>query len=566
MKTLLLVSLFFLFTGKAFSQSPAGFWMICCVEESCEGAEFQQFESELNALKYLDSIAKYYESTGYLQLAVLKDKITKDSLKVQLQLGKQYYWQDLDYESVPESFLPVNAPPSSYVELKNWMQQVISQAENSGYPFAQIQIDSLQRVENKLSGKISFDAGPLILWDSVEVQGNTKTRPSYLQHLLKIRPGKSFSQKQLDEATATLLRFPYFMVTSAPSVSFHIRKARPIFSIKDRKLNTIDGIIGLLPNENDPGKMLITGQFDLELYHLGGKGRDVALSWKRMNVETQSLDISAKESYLFNSQLDLSLGFSLLKQDTSFMNRVFKLEFGYQTSEAGYLRFFSKRQAADLISVSEYREVITIPKAADYRWNQYGVGGIYERLDSPFFPRRGFYLEGMFAAGNKRILQNTGIPELAYEGIAMNSPQYLAEAHFDQHVYVNPLWGMWFRGNAGFIKNKNLLLNDLFRIGGLNSLRGFNENFFYASRFGYVNMEQRLFFGENSFLLLFADLGILENPYFAAQIDKPISFGTGVNLDTGTGLFQFIFGVGKSNQQPLQFSHSRIHFGYKARF
>jgi hypothetical protein len=66
--------------------------------------------------------------------------------------------------------------------------------------------------------------------------------------------------------------------------------------------------------------------------------------------------------------------------------------------------------------------------------------------------------------------------------------------------------------------------------------------------------------------MVFADAGILENPYFATVIDRPVSFGAGLNLETGSGLFRFIYGVGKSNLQPLQFSYSRIHFGYLARF
>jgi hemolysin activation/secretion protein len=125
---------------------------------------------------------------------------------------------------------------------------------------------------------------------------------------------------------------------------------------------------------------------------------------------------------------------------------------------------------------------------------------------------------------------------------------------------------MWFKGNGGFIQNENLLLNDLFRLGGLKTIRGFNENFFFARSFGYLSMEQRLFFGENSFLMVFVDAGILENPYFASSIDRPISFGAGLNLETGSGLFLFIYGVGRSNLQPLEFSYSRIHFGYLARF
>jgi hemolysin activation/secretion protein len=116
------------------------------------------------------------------------------------------------------------------------------------------------------------------------------------------------------------------------------------------------------------------------------------------------------------------------------------------------------------------------------------------------------------------------------------------------------------------MRNENLFLNDLFRLGGLKSIRGFNENFFYARSYVYINIEQRLFFDQSSFLMIFVDGGTLENPYFAKTIDYPVSFGAGLNLETGSGIFRFIYGVGKSNLQPLEFSYSRIHFGYLARF
>ena len=116
------------------------------------------------------------------------------------------------------------------------------------------------------------------------------------------------------------------------------------------------------------------------------------------------------------------------------------------------------------------------------------------------------------------------------------------------------------------MENENLFLNELFRLGGLKSIRGFNEKYFYAKRFGYINFEQRLFFDQNSFLTVFADMGILDNPYEAQKIDHPFSFGTGINLDTDGGLFSFVFALGNSNTQPLSFSYSRIHFGYLARF
>lgn len=455
---------------------------------------------------------------------------------------------------------------SAYNSASRWMRDVISRAENKGFPFAQIKLDSIERDGNLLSAVFNFESGPLILWDSVNVAGDTKTQEKYVQNITGIRPGMPFSQKQLNAASKVLARSPYFIQAQPPQIDFQQQKAQPTFTLRDRNSNVLDGVIGLLPNQNEPGKMLVTGQLDLELYHLGGKGRDVALHWKRLNIATQSLDISAKESYLFNSPLDISIGFSLLKQDSTFLNRYFSLDFGYHMSQISYLRFFTRRQSSDVLDTKAFDEVTELPEVADYRWNQYGIGWSWDKRDSPYFPRRGTLIASEFALGNKRILENTGFPAEVYDHLDLNSPQYRGQLEIENHSYIKPTWGMWLKGSVGFTQNQNLLLNDLFRLGGLKSIRGFNENYFFAKSYGFVNMEQRLFFGENSFLMVFADFGILENPYFATSIDKPFSFGAGINLDTGSGVFRFIYGVGKSNLQPLQFSYSRIHFGYLARF
>src|SRR5690606_13688593 len=117
------------------------------------------------------------------------------------------------------------------------------------------------------------------------------------------------------------------------------------------------------------------------------------------------------------SPLDVQVGFSLLKQDSTFVNRTFKLDFGYRFSDGGYLDLFTARQAGDLISVEGIDTGQTLPEAIDYRWNQYGIGVDWDKLDSPVAPRRGGRIQGRFSLGNKRILQNTGLPEEVYAGL-----------------------------------------------------------------------------------------------------------------------------------------------------
>lgn len=531
------------------------------------GGNWRYFQDSLISNRFLDSISESFQKEGYLEMFIETKKSGADSLQIEFFPGPKYAWAKVNTGNIPRQMLNAIGPiGKDFPSILDWMDRLILEAEDLGHPFASANLDSLTLEGDSIHATLNFDFGPLITWDSIAVSGQTKTLPQYVQNLTGIEPGNPFSQEEFEESILTLGRSPYFTIAGKPEITFQTKSARPTFNLRDRNANVLDGIIGLLPNENESGKILITGQLDLELYHLGGKGRDLALHWQRLNISTQSLDLMAKESFLFNSPLDLSLGFNLLKQDTTFINRNFSLDFGYRLKRGEHLRFFTNRKAGDLISTAAYQNVTELPNVADFRWNQYGIGWDWNKLDSPVFPRKGYWFTGEFSAGNKEIIENTGIPEEVYTDLVLNSPQYLGKIDLEKHFFLKQTWGILLRASGGFTQNQNLLLNDLFRLGGLKTIRGFNENYFYARSYGYLNTEQRLFFGENSFLMVFADIGILENPYFATSIDKPFSFGTGVNLDTGTGIFRFIYGVGKSNAQSLAFSYSRIHFGYLARF
>lgn len=525
--------------------------------------DFAQVDS---ARQFADSIALVFQSEGFLD-GFFGENSKGDTLYFIWNSGPLFRWEKIKPGNVPALFVDeLGKPGLEYPEPFFWMERSLGLAENSGFPFAELKIDSLEIKDNLISGVMNFDSGPLITWDSLEVSGESKTQQRYLQQLSGLNPGEAFSQEKLEKAAQSVLKSPYFTLVGAPELSFQTQQAKPIFTLQDRRVNVFDGVIGFLPNENEPGKMLITGEVDLQLYHLGGKGRDFSVNWQRLNIQSQALEIKAKEAFVFRSPLDFQVGFSLLKQDSSFVNRTFELDFGYRISDEGYLNFFTRRQAGDLISPDDLENNQFLPAAIDFRWNQYGIGIDWDNLDSPVSHRKGSRFQGRFSLGNKRIIQNTGLPEELYEGLEESSPQYQGWFSGEKHLFLNSFWGMWLRGVGGFLENENLFLNELYRLGGLKSIRGFNEKNFYAKGYGYFNLEQRLFFDQNSYLVVFADLGVIENPYEVQKIDYPISFGTGINLDTDGGLFSFVFALGKSNTQPLSFSYSRIHFGYLARF
>lgn len=526
----------------------------------------KQWLTNLDSAEYLvDQILQTKLNEGYLE-AGWKVDLQGDTSYYRLSEGKLYSWSkiqlvddslgfDLGFED------SVNIPyPKPYQVLEQWL----SLREKSGFPFAQAQLQVVSMTNGLLQGLIQLDPGPFITWDSLEVKGNTKTQRKYLQRFSGITPGTPFSQDRYEQAVKKIGANTYFTWESEPELQFRTRQAVPVFSLRDRRINVFDGIVGFLPNANEPGRLLVTGQVDLRLFHLGGKGREAGLQWQKLNQQSQSLDVRFKERFLLGSPLDVEVTFSLLKQDSSFVNRNFGIDFGLQITERNYLTFFHRRQSGDLITVDS--EGADLGELVDFRWNHYGVRWDWSDIDQPESPRRGSRFQSEVSVGNKRIIENTGIPQEAYDEVDQSSPQIQAKVTAEKNLYVKPRYGVWLNFSAGHIQNQNLFLNELFRLGGLKSIRGFYETFFFAQSFGYLNMEHRLYLDSRSYLMVFSDVGVLSNPFSSPRLNRPVSFGSGINLDTGGGLFSFVVAVGKSNEQPMSFSYSRVHFGYLARF
>jgi hemolysin activation/secretion protein len=122
------------------------------------------------------------------------------------------------------------------------------------------------------------------------------------------------------------------------------------------------------------------------------------------------------------------------------------------------------------------------------------------------------------------------------------------------------------KASVGVLVNENLLGNDLFRLGGLRSIRGFNENYFFANNYIYFTAEPRFYFDTCSYFMIFVDAGRLENNVKVLQTDFPLSTGLGFSLETNGGVFNLIYALGMSNSQDFSLNLSKIHFGFTGRF
>ena len=78
----------------------------------------------------------------------------------------------------------------------------------------------------------------------------------------------------------------------SPEIQFDDSLFKIHLNVIDKPSNSFNGVVGFLPNENQPGKVLVTGIIYLGLNNLFNSGKQFEFDWNKLNLETQELKIS----------------------------------------------------------------------------------------------------------------------------------------------------------------------------------------------------------------------------------------------------------------------------------
>jgi hemolysin activation/secretion protein len=130
---------------------------------------------------------------------------------------------------------------------------------------------------------------------------------------------------------------------------------------------------------------------------------------------------------------------------------------------------------------------------------------------------------------------------------------------------LNDKNSIFTRFTGSILSSDNYLDNELFRFGGINSIRGFEENSLTANLFTVLNTEYRYRLSKTLYVHSVLDVAYFENKNILTK-QKLYGFGFGFGLLTNSGLFKFNYSGGKIENQQFKFSDSKIHISLSTTF
>ena len=523
----------------------------------------KKYDNPVELLKIQQSVVKQLRAKGYvtanIDSAVVKD--TKTLLYV--YVGEKIKWSILDAKGVESDALnhagykerwyknkPLN--PTQFATLCN---RLIRHYENSGYPFTEVFLDSISLENSTMYAKLNLVKHQKVFIDSVVIKSNDDISTHLVQNIINIKKGEVYNEAKIKQISNKIKESGLFLETESWKILFAKNETKLYLFLTTNKSSQFNGIAGVQP---DPAtnRISITGDVDLRLLNVLKRAELMNVKWKRFQQLSQELTMQATYPFLFQSQFGTDLMLHLYKRDTSFL----------ELEQRAEILYFLNNGSAFKTSVKKYSSQ-TQSTFLDNGFNTvnalyYGLGLITNRLDYRLNPLKGYLLDLNASLGNKKI-------ERIDEQIDADNKvlQGVFDGRLDVFIPLQKKTTIRLSNQARYIFSDQIYNNELFRIGGLKTLRGFDEESIFASFYSIATVELRYLFEQNSNFYLFTDVAYFERQTVeSSAFNNATSFGLGVNFETGAGIFSVNYGIGRLNQNPFLVRAAKIHFGFVALF
>jgi outer membrane protein assembly factor BamA len=532
------------------------------------------FNTVFTTRKQVDNELRSIKSTllneGYLAVSIDSVHATKVLVTATFHQGKLYKWAQLKRGNAEEDVLSsigfrdklYRNKPLRPGEYQNLFEKLIKHYENNGYPFVSLNLDSIEFEDESISAVLNVQKNQLVKIDSIHIKGETSASDLYIYNYLSMKPGIPYNESLIRQIGSRLKEIPFVQQIKPAEIEFTEKSTELYLYIKDKKASQFNGILGVLP-DNETGKITITGDARLRLKNALKRGELIDFNWRKLQTLTQDLKVSFNYPFLFNTPFGIDLNFKLYKQDSTFIELNRNIGVQFLLKGGNYLKVYLNNQTSDLLDASNFVNSTTLPPFADISTNIYGIGIKKEKLDYRLNPRKGFSVYFNGGAGIKTIKKINDLDESIYDDIKLRSTQYNLDAQAAVYLPLKNRSTVKVGVNAAYIYNENMFINEMHRIGGIKTLRGFDEISIIASAYSIFTLEYRFLLEQNSNLYVFFDGAYYENRSTGSFIsDTPYGFGAGISFQTKPGIFSINYALGKQFDNPILFRAAKIHFGF----
>ena len=511
--------------------------------------QYQKKHLDITSLyKETSRIEKQLKSAGYFSVRIQKFLTVKDTTNVTYDLGEKIenallsvdslHYQLLKKFNIKNGVLKVAA-----ANLETTLEEITQQLDAKGFSFAETSLKNTFVKETVLFADLQIISSNKRTINSVIVKGFEKFPKSFVTHFLKIDAQTVFTKSKLKEITKRLEAVSFVTQTKPIETLFKKDSTLVYLYLKKKQNSSFDGLVNF--NSDASGALQLNGYLDIKLQNVFNRGEELTLLWNRFDQERQELNLKTYIPFLYNSPLSSRFEFSLYKQDSTFLNTAFKTDFSLFLNKSTQLAINYDYIASKIITAALNTETTTA-------FNSQFIGVSFQ-YKVP--------LKDVFSSQKAQLLFN---PKIGQRTSNSQTENQLKIALLASYIFeFNERNSLSVANNSGYLNSASFLQNEMYRIGGEKSIRGFNAQSLFATKYSFFNVSYRFLASKKSFIYTITDFGQFRD---LNTSKKAISIGAGYQFLTNNSQVNLNYALGRIDNQPFNYKTSTLNINFVTYF
>jgi hypothetical protein len=518
--------------------------------------EFLSFKSKSNNMfgltdfdliidKKIDSL----NGLGYINLKTSKKVTTNKHISYIYQNNKIEYVSIYINDSILNFLnnnLEINKYQSSakvnFIEIEEYLKSTTKEIASLGYPFNFVQLINIEEINNNLSAELKIDLNSKRKIDRIIIKGYEDFPLSFIKHFIRLKENDVFNIEEIKEKSFKINNLKFVQQYRDPEILFERDSTITYLYLNKIKNNRFDGYIGF-NNSDNSNEIEINGYVDLSLLNSFNKGEEIKLNYRNNGAEKQYLIIDFNIPYIFNGPIGLNGSINLTKKDSSYTKDEQFIGINYLTKK-------NKKLILNLNTVNSNSNTSnnsSLIKDFKSKFIKFEFKEQKSNFENELIPIKFFNSIELFSGQRK---DNLGTEkQIKLKTVTYNNFKISKKINFFIKLET-----------FNFI-SKSYYLNELNLFGGINSIRGFEENSLNSNKHYIINSEFRFSLDNTIYINTIFDAAYFENK-LTIQKEHLYSFGLGLNLKTDSGIFKLIYANGTVNGNPVDLKTSKIHLSF----
>ena len=413
----------------------------------------------------------------------------------------------------------------------------------NGYPFSKINIvNFIQLDSNLISADLYIELGQKRKIDKIVIKGYKNFPKKFFKYFLDINKNADLDLENIRKKSAKIDNLLFVKKTKDPEVLFTDDSTIVYFYLKKTKKNSFDGFLGFNSDENT-NKLDLQGNLNLNIINAFNSGEEINIRYVSENSEDKLFYSNLEIPYLLSSPISIGLSLNISKKDSTF-----------STNSTG---------------VNLY---------SDFKKTKFGLG--YEKINSSAYIQndntQDFDLRKLnfFISRSKidysNILYQKKL-EFFYNYSFGEKTQNIVTPHSTHKFKLLKKFNLSERllNISSFNYNKmyseNFVINELFRFGGISSIRGFQEGSIYANEYFVTNFDLIFLLNKNTAIFSLFDFSKYKNINLNSN-EKIYSAGLGLKTISNQSNITIFFASGNNWGKKLNIGDAKISISFKTFF